>query len=406
MQLTIRAVIKGFAVLGIFLAFLVGEFGAQPNYQTLIEQQYPTSSITKLSDSGQGYARYEIGNGGQEPFLLLIAETEGYGGPMVVATEVFKHKGSFKTGESYLLLDKETLSYVISLEQQLFFNQLENHQLNDNFQLGDDLDGYSGATITARGISSAMRTTLHPMAIEQGLEQQWQGESWHFGSKEVLLLILVVAAIASCTKLSGKPAKWLKKGLPIAALLIVGYYTNSAVSITHFLSLLLGYIPSPQAHPAWWVLMGAIVGCIVIMGRNIYCHKLCPFSAVQGLLNTITGLNLSVPRWLVKNSRTIVLSMIWTALCISLISRNPSISGYEPFSMLFSLEGVGLQWYIMPMALFGAMLVPDFWCRFFCPVGLTINEAVKLRRKATKHWEQRISVREHMHKGGKHEPQP
>jgi polyferredoxin len=49
--------------------------------------------------------------------------------------------------------------------------------------------------------------------------------------------------------------------------------------------------------------------------------------------------------------------------------------------MMFSLEGLGIQWYILPASLLGAFFVPRFWCRLFCPVGLYLNELVRLRRR-------------------------
>ena len=33
-----------------------------------------------------------------------------------------------------------------------------------------------------------------------------------------------------------------------------------------------------------------------------------------------------------------------------------------------------------PASLLGALFVPNFWCRLFCPVGLFLNEGVRARR--------------------------
>jgi polyferredoxin len=47
---------------------------------------------------------------------------------------------------------------------------------------------------------------------------------------------------------------------------------------------------------------------------------------------------------------------------------------------MFSLEGLGIQWYILPITLVGSLFVPKFWCRMFCPVGLYLNEMVRVRK--------------------------
>ena len=81
-----------------------------------------------------------------------------------------------------------------------------------------------------------------------------------------------------------------------------------------------------------------------------------------------------------KKARTLILSLSWVALMLIFLSAHPALGSYEPFAMMFSLEGLGIQWYILPAALLGAFFVPSFWCRLFCPVGQFLNEIVRLRR--------------------------
>ncbi len=50
--------------------------------------------------------------------------------------------------------------------------------------------------------------------------------------------------------------------------------------------------------------------------------------------------------------------------------------------MMFSLEGIGIQWYILPLALIGSFFMSNFWCRFFCPAGNALSMLVRLRRRA------------------------
>ncbi len=71
------------------------------------------------------------------------------------------------------------------------------------------------------------------------------------------------------------------------------------------------------------------------------------------------------------------------------LSAHPTLGSYEPFAMMFSLTGAGVQWYILPLSLVGSFFVLNFWCRLFCPVGLVLNDMVRLRRSLLK----RISTR-------------
>lgn len=164
-------------------------------------------------------------------------------------------------------------------------------------------------------------------------------------------------------------------------LVTTGFMFNSAVSITHFGRLFMGYIPDVQQHFEWWLLLIGTIVLIFVYGRNIYCHAICPFRAVQVLLSKLSGINLTMPRqvnkYLLKTSRF----LLWLCLGLIFISKNPTIASYEPFAMMFSLEGVGIQWYILPAALFGSLLFSNFFCRYFCPVGAGFNLLVTYRSK-------------------------
>jgi polyferredoxin len=84
-----------------------------------------------------------------------------------------------------------------------------------------------------------------------------------------------------------------------------------------------------------------------------------------------------------KNARRMIFFLSWLALMLIFLSTYPALGSYEPFSMMFSLSGMGIQWYILPLSLFGSFLIPQFWCRLFCPVGLYLTELVRIRRKAS-----------------------
>jgi polyferredoxin len=119
---------------------------------------------------------------------------------------------------------------------------------------------------------------------------------------------------------------------------------------------------------------------VVFLGRNIYCHQICPFNVVQDLLQKISGVRLRIKPAVQRQARTLIFTLSWAALVLIFISAHPALGSYEPFAMMFSLEGLGIQWYILPAALLGSFFVPSFWCRLFCPVGLFLNEGVRARR--------------------------
>jgi polyferredoxin len=164
------------------------------------------------------------------------------------------------------------------------------------------------------------------------------------------------------------------------ALAFVGFYANLSLNLGNIAGIFMGYVPTPKQHPLWWILMAGTLGSVLILGRNIYCHQICPFKIVQDLLQKLSGIKLKIKPELQRKSRMLIFILSWAALMLIFLSAHPALGSYEPFAMMFSLEGLGIQWYILPASLIGSLFVPLFWCRLFCPVGLYLNEMVRLRR--------------------------
>jgi polyferredoxin len=174
-------------------------------------------------------------------------------------------------------------------------------------------------------------------------------------------------------------------------LVFVGFYANVSLNLGNIAGIFMGYIPGLKQHPMWWIMMAGALGSVVILGRNIYCHQICPFKVVQDLLQKISGVKLRIKPEVQRKSRTLIFFLSWIALMLIFLSTHPALGSYEPFAMMFSLEGLGIQWYILPAAVLGSLFVPSFWCRLFCPVGLYLNEIVRMRR----------AIRDRLFGGGK-----
>ncbi|MGS0681977.1 FMN-binding protein [Shewanella sp. 125m-7] len=385
--------IKVFAWLSLAAAFVIGHISNKTDYNVLLKQAFPGIELVKSpADNGDLFLYDWTTPKTDDPNWVVVGQAQGYGGPLVVATAIVETDSGVRTQYVRLIAHKETPPYVERLVKKQFFRQLGNSSVTDDFLLTQDVDGYSGATVTARAVSQAIRGSVHVMATDKfGMEPTWTAEPWVFGWDEIGMLLLVSITLIISLKTKHKIINALKLILPIASLIFVGFYTNASLSVGSFAGLFLGYLPGLKQHPIWWILMGTIFLGIILMGRNLYCNKLCPYAAVQSLLHSITGLNMKVPKWLNKYGRSLILTMIWASFILIFLSGHPALGTYEPFSMMFALEGVGLQWYILPLSLFGACFIPDFWCRYFCPVGLIINESVKLRRKALNRFKRQLA---------------
>ena len=261
-----------------------------------------------------------------------------------------------------------------------FFEQFPGKTVSDNFLLDDDIDAVSGATVSSRAFTEAVRNAMHVAATEHfKLTPTWKKTEWQFGPNELGLIgIFALAFLVSYAK--GTLAKYGRLLMPVVSLAFVGVYTNSSVSIGQIAGIVMGYVPDFKQNMLWWIMMAGMIGSVLVLGRNIYCAQVCPFQYVQRGLNKISGVNLAVRPGVQKSARMVVGWMTWAALMLIFLSAHPTLGSYEPFAMMFSFTGAGVQWYILPLSLVGSFFVLNFWCRLFCPVGLTLNEMVRVRR--------------------------
>lgn len=373
-----RAILEGFAWTLLVAAFVIGQIAAKPDYDSMLKGALPGEKLLRSEANDSLPFVYQV-EGKDE--VIIIAEGEGYGGPLVVGVRARRTEDGGRLAEALMLSHKETPAFMERLHRGKFFNQFAGKQVADNFIVDDDIDAVSGATVSARGLTAAIRGAVHLGAVNHlKLEQTWQQPGWIFGRDEaVLILLFVLAFIAGYRK--DKVGKYAAIAVTAGALVFIGFMANASLSLANIAGIFMGYIPSPRQHPMWWIMMIGVLGSIVFMGRNIYCQRLCPFMVVQDLAQKISGIKLKIDSRFQRRARTLIFSLSWVALMLIFLSAHPALGSYEPFAMMFSLEGLGIQWYILPASVFGSIFVPRFWCRLFCPVGLYLNEMVRLRRK-------------------------
>jgi hypothetical protein len=309
-----------------------------------------------------------------------MSEGIGYGGPLVVGIKARRTQEGATLSEIILLSHKETPAFMDRINNKNFFRQFAGDSVISNFIIGDDIDAVSGATVSSEGLTEAIREAVHSGAAQHlKLDRTWQAPRWRFGLNEFILVALFLLAFYGVYR-KDKLAKYVRYAVMVGALLFVGFYANLSLNLGNIGGIFMGYIPAPKQHPLWWILMAGTLGSVLILGRNIYCHQICPFKVVQDLLQKLSGIKLKIKPELQRKSRMLIFILSWAALMLIFLSAHPALGSYEPFAMMFSLEGLGIQWYILPAALLGSLFVPSFWCRLFCPVGLYLNEMVRLRR--------------------------
>ncbi len=385
-----RGMVEGFAWVALVAAFIIGQIAARPDYEGMLKQALPGEVLVRSVVNKTLPVVYQVE--GKED-VVIMAEGEGYGGPLVVGVRARKTEDGGRLAEVLMLSHKESPAFMERLRRGHFFKQFGGKDVSDNFIVDEDIDAVSGATVSSRGFTTAIREAVHLGAVNHlKLEPTWQQPAWILGAEEaVLVLLFVLAFIAGYRK--GKFAKTAKLIVMVGTLVFVGFYANVSLSLANIAGIFMGYIPSPQQHPMWWIMMIGVLGSIIFLGRNIYCQQICPFMVVQDLAQKISGVKMKIDSRFQKRARTLIFFLSWVALMLIFLAAHPALGSYEPFAMMFALEGMGIQWYILPASLLGSLFVPRFWCRLFCPVGLYLNELVRFRRKL-KGWFTKKTARE------------
>lgn len=361
------------AYVALVVAFVVGMTSEGKDYESMVRAKFKGQKLTKVNDDPVVFHLGEKGDGPGN--YVLIQEGQGYGGPFVLGIRIMEDA---KVHEVIPLDHKETPAFVNKIKEAKYRDQFIGKHVADDFIVDVDIDAVSGATITTMAATEAVRRGAHLAAVEKfKLEQTWRKVPWKFGLGEILILaIFVLAFVPKVYK--EKPWRYVYLAATIA---IVGFYLNAAISIGSLSALLMGYIPGASEHLIWWILVVGTVLGIVLLGKNVYCFRICPFYGIQWLLQKISGTRMNPSRVLLKRAQSIANSLLWLSLMIIFLTRHPALGAYEPFAMMFSLEGIGIQWYILPVALIGSFFMSTFWCRFFCPTGQALINLLKLRKK-------------------------
>jgi len=297
----------------------------------------------------------------------------GYGGNMEVATVT---DSTGKVEEIVLVENRETHAYIQRLIDRNYFLQYKGKQIDEGFSISHDLDAVSGATISSEAISRAVQDGGHALAENYfHLHPQIINGKFKVSQSVIGLIIFFLLSLVVFGRY-----KWLNIVLLVAAIIGIGVMWNNSFSISSFVKLFIGGFPSPREDLGIYIFLVFLIGGILILKKNIYCFRICPFYGVQYLLNKLSGMRLEMHPIIVRYGGFVKHFLLWSALMFMFMSTSPTLSNFEPFTMIFALEGRGIQWYILPAVIAGALFSPSFFCRYFCPAGDALHILTDIRK--------------------------
>jgi len=367
-----------FVVLTLATSYMAGLLKKETQVIQKLENVSPEGTeLEKISENPLLF-RTENPTAPTSSIYIIINTSKGWGGPLQTATIIDK----MGILQQVLILDhKETLSFIHKIQKNDFFKQFIGKKVTDPFIPGVDIDSVTQATVSSKGFTEAVRKGSHTVGKKIfHLQIKEEQSGWKFGLNEILLVLIYFSIFISFFL----KIPMLRYITMTVSFFFLGFYLNSSLSIAHFSSLLLGYFPSLKENPFWWILVTGALLSAFLLRKNLYCYGICPFGALQEFNNKISGINIRLNRKITKYTKYLSYILAWFALIVTLLTSKPAIGAYEPFPTIFGLQGMDIQWFILPVVILGSFVLSKFFCRFFCPVGVILKIIIKARRQLDK----------------------
>jgi len=172
----------------------------------------------------------------------------------------------------------------------------------------------------------------------------------------------------------------------------LGLYANAQLSVVNTITfsnaLLTGFRWEYfLTDPLVFILWGAVAASLLFWGRGPFCGWLCPFGALQELLNK-AGRLVRIPQirvpWAVHERLWPIKYILFLGILgVSLYSLTlaEQLAEVEPFKTAIILKFMREWWFVLfAVVLLGiGLFVERFYCRYLCPLGAALAIPGKMR---------------------------
>jgi hypothetical protein len=369
----------------IIAAWIIGGLRAEADLLPALQQAMPGAGHIERLDNGI-FGAYVDETRSDLLGYVAIAEANGYGGPLMLAVSV----DSAGVVNGVVIADhKETPSWINKVSSAGYIDSLVEKPYTDPFNVEDDLDVVTGATYTSKALAEAALTGSQSVARYLELPvAEAAPPPIEFGIPEIVLIALFAAGFLTQQR-KFKYKKQVRWATLIVGMVVLGFIYNKPLTLSMVNQALLGYWPHWQTNLYWFLLIGGILFVFTVDNKNPYCEFFCPFGAAQECMGAIGGAKVRS----IGKSREVWVwvhrSLVWLAIIIALIFRNPGLTSYEIFGTLFKLVGNNYQFILLGLVLIVALFVKRPWCNYLCPLH-PVEEFIRVIRRWIKElWQNR-----------------
>ena len=231
----------------------------------------------------------------------------------------------------------------------------------------------------------------------QRVEPIWK-KMWQLKVAEIVVLAVALAVLTFVfffpDWLVKRPvyADRIRVGFLIFTLFGIGWYFNAQLSVVNILFMFNALVSGFDweyflMEPLIFILWAAVAAALLFWGRGPYCGWLCPFGALQELLNRVAKLfkikQVTVP-WAIHERVWTVKYLIFLLLFgLSLYSLEWAeiLAEVEPFKTAIILKFArGWPYVLFALAvLLPGIFIERFYCRYLCPLGAALAIPGRMR---------------------------
>ncbi|MDH5435835.1 MAG: NosR/NirI family protein, partial [Gammaproteobacteria bacterium] len=179
--------------------------------------------------------------------------------------------------------------------------------------------------------------------------------------------------------------EWMRHLFLLYTVFFIGWYSLAQLSIVNVFTFVHAIIhdfhwETFALDPMMFILWGFVTVTLILWGRGIYCGWLCPFGALQELIN-IVARHLKVKQWefpyMVHERlwalKYVILIMLF-GLSLQSVNLAEQYAEIEPFKTVYLLQFNREA----PFVIYAVLMIlvsiinRKFYCKYLCPLGAAL----------------------------------